>query len=286
MTAEKAILRVHSNSYNIFILVLTIYSLALMALLILPIDEDTRQLANLYDNAICVIFLIDFAYNLTGAKPKRGYFIGQQGWIDLLGSIPSFGVLRLTALLRLFRLFRLARILRLLRGNNKKQLVADVVNNRGQYATFITILLAGLVLSVASILVVQFENRSPDANIKTGGDALWWAIVTITTVGYGDFYPVTALGRITAVFVMFSGVGIIGALASILASMLVSPPSSDGATDAGDEAPAAPGPVAATPVAASIPGDPSTDSIAAELAGLRAEIPALRAALPATDDGG
>src|SRR5262249_22406124 len=53
---------------------------------------------------------------------------------------------------------------------------------------------------------------------------LWWAVVTITTVGYGDKYPVTSLGRLTAVFVMFSGVGIIGALASILASILVPPP--------------------------------------------------------------
>ncbi len=72
--------------------------------------------------------------------------------------------------------------------------------------------------------MLQFESRSPDSNIKTGGDALWWAMVTITTVGYGDFYPVTTLGRLTGVSVMFAGVGIIGALASILASILVPPP--------------------------------------------------------------
>jgi voltage-gated potassium channel len=71
------------------------------------------------------------------------------------------------------------------------------------------------------VLVLQFESKAPDANITTGGDALWYAIVTITTVGYGDFYPVTAAGRITAMFIMFAGVGIIGALASILASLLV-----------------------------------------------------------------
>jgi voltage-gated potassium channel len=63
---------------------------------------------------------------------------------------------------------------------------------------------------------------------------LWWAVVTITTVGYGDTYPVTAAGRITGVFVMFAGVGIIGALASILASVLVPPPAqeSGGSKDA------------------------------------------------------
>ena len=176
MTAQAPVLREHGNAYNIFILVLTIFSLALMALLVIPwVDPETRQLLNVYDNAVCVIFLIDFAYNITGARPRSAYFIRQRGWLDLLGSIPSFGFFQLTALFRLARLSRLARIRKLLGGQKRKQLVKDVLDNRGQYATFITILAAGMVLCVASILVLQFESRSPDANIKTGGDALWWA---------------------------------------------------------------------------------------------------------------
>ena len=180
---------------------------------------------SVYDNLICVIFLIDFFLNLRGAAKKSDYFIGQRGWLDLLGSIPSLGLLtnvgKFAGLLRLARLSRLARIARLLRGENKKTLVKDILENRSQYAAFLTILLTILVLTVASVLVLQFESKSPDANITTGGDALWYSIVTITTVGYGDFYPVTTAGRITAMFIMFMGVGIIGALASILASLLV-----------------------------------------------------------------
>ena len=113
--------------------------------------------------------------------------------------------------------------MRLLRGQNKRSLVQDVVTHRGQYAAFITVLAAFIVLTVSSVLVLQFEGRSPDANITTGGGALWWGVVTITTVGYGDEYPVTLMGRLVAVLVMFAGVGIIGALASILASILVPP---------------------------------------------------------------
>jgi voltage-gated potassium channel len=72
--------------------------------------------------------------------------------------------------------------------------------------------------------VPQFESGSPEANIHTGWDSFWYSIVTITTVGYGDRYPVTVGGRITAMFIMFMGVGIIGALASILSSILVGSP--------------------------------------------------------------
>jgi voltage-gated potassium channel len=112
-------------------------------------------------------------------------------------------------------------------------------------------------LVVCSILVLQFESRSAEANITTGGDALWWALVTITTVGYGDFFPVTAAGRTTGAFVMFAGVGIIGALASILASLLVLPPKTEDSPE----------------------GAPAARSIQEELVDIRAELAALRRTL-------
>lgn len=215
----------HSNAYNIFILVLTVLSLAIMVVMLLPVSPSTYTLLQVYENVICLIFLVDFFQNLRGSKPKSSYFIKERGWLDLLGSIPSFGLgFKYSGLLRLARLSRLARIFRLMRGKNKDALVKDVLENRSKYTVLITVLLTLLVLTVASVLVLQFESKSPDANIQSGGDALWYSIVTITTVGYGDFYPVTPAGRITAVFIMFMGVGIIGVLASILSNMLVGSP--------------------------------------------------------------
>jgi voltage-gated potassium channel len=227
MTQETPQLRKTSNAYSIFILVLTILSLAVMVAMLLPLSQTTLDLLWFYDTVICVIFLIDFYLNWRGATKKSDYFIGQRGWLDLLGSIPSLGITRYGGLLRLARLSRLARIARLLRGEQKKALVKDVLDNRSQYAAFITIFLTILVLTVASVLVLQFESKSPDANITTGWDSFWYSIVTITTVGYGDFYPVTLWGRVTAMFIMFAGVGVIGALASILASLLVGGSSSE-----------------------------------------------------------
>jgi voltage-gated potassium channel len=260
MTATAQAVPERGNAYNIFILVLTIMSLVVMALLLLPLSQATLDALIVFDNVICVIFLFDFVYNLARSNPKREYFIYRRGWLDLLGSIPSLGIFRFTVLLRLARLSRLARIARLLQGQNRRELVRDVVQNRGQYALFITFLSAFLVLSTATILILEFEGRSPDAKIITGGDALWWGLVTITTVGYGDYFPVTFLGRATAVFVMFAGVGIIGSLASILASILV-PDASDDAT-----------PEDAVAAEAQAPGT----TIEAELAQIRIELAAMR----------
>lgn len=221
-----------SNAYELFILVLTVLSLVIMLGLVLPfLNDPTKKLLNIYDNAICLVFLYDFAWNLSRAHPRRAYVVGRRGWLDLLGSIPSFGISNYASLLRLARISRLTRITRLMRAKNKREVVADIAAHRGQYAAFVTLLAAMIVLMVSSVLVLQFESSAADGNIKTGGEALWWAIVTLTTVGYGDFYPVTMAGRLTGVFVMITGIGIIGALASILASILVAP-NQDEATEA------------------------------------------------------
>jgi voltage-gated potassium channel len=223
----------------------------------LPLSDETISLLQIYDNLICVIFLVDFFLNLRGASPKSAYFMGERGWLDLLGSIPSLGLaFKYSGILRLARLSRLARIGRLLGREQRGDLIRDVIQNRSQYTALITILLTLIVISTASVLVLQFESQSPDANIQSGGDSLWYSIVTITTVGYGDRYPVTLGGRITAVFVMITGIGIIGALASILSSALVGPqPSLDEAEG---------------------PGESSATKIEQELAALKNEMAELR----------
>lgn len=240
MTQSEASLRQHSNAYNIFILVLTVVSLVIMVLMLLPLDEDTIGLLQIYDNLICLIFLIDFSLNLKNARKKSDYLVKERGWLDLLGSIPSMGtVFRFSGLLRLARLSRLARIFKLLRGQEKKELIRDVIQNRSHYTAFITILLAIIILAFSSVLVLQFESGSSEAKILNGRDAFWYSIVTITTVGYGDFYPVTTGGRVTAMLIMIAGVGIIGALASLMSNLLIGS-QADPVEEVAQETPTAP----------------------------------------------
>jgi hypothetical protein len=136
--------------------------LVIMVALLLPmLSKSTTQLLEIYDNAICFVFLLDFGLRLKRALSRRGYLFHGRGWLDLLGSIPSFGFFRYTALLRLAQLSRVGRISRLLRGKSKRDLVKDVLDNRGRYAVFVTLLAAMIVLAVSSVLCCNSRASRP-----------------------------------------------------------------------------------------------------------------------------
>jgi voltage-gated potassium channel len=80
------------------------------------------------------------------------------------------------------------------------------------------------VLEISSLLIISIEARLPEANIKTASDAIWWGYVTITTVGYGDLYPVTNSGRTVGIFLLTAGVGLFGVLTGYLANAFLAPP--------------------------------------------------------------
>lgn len=224
MASEAAKLNGRSNAYNIFILILTLFSLVIMVALFLPLNQATIELLRFYDNLICIFFLLDFFLTLRVAADKRYFFFKQHAWMDLVGAMPALGVVfpyRYFGLLRLLRLNRVNRIYRHLGVQRRGELLRDILKNRSKYASFLIGLLAIIVLSSASVLVLQFESSARNALITTGWDAFWYSIVTLTTVGYGDYYPVTTGGRITGIFIMITGVGIIGALASLMASLLI-----------------------------------------------------------------
>ena len=104
-----------------------------------------------------------------------------------------------------------------------KNMLRDFWEQRAQSALLAVLLFIILLLEFGSMAMVWAEEGAPNANITTGGDAVWWAYVTITTVGYGDQFPVTSAGRFIGVLVMTGGVALFGVLTGFLANTFLSP---------------------------------------------------------------
>ena len=137
------------------------------------------------------------------------------GWIDLISCIPMINALRAGRLLRLIRLLRIVRAFR-----TTKNVVDHIFANKAQGAFTSVSIIAVLLVIFSAIGILQVEN-DPNSNIKSAEDAIWWAYVTITTVGYGDKFPVTTEGRIIAAILMTAGVGLFGTFTAYLASWFV-----------------------------------------------------------------
>jgi voltage-gated potassium channel len=198
-------------------LALCLYTLAALTgeVIFRPAGE-TRQLLDYADSGVCVIFLADFFISLYRA-PNRGRYLLTWGWLDLLSSIPTLDAARWG------RAARIARIFRVLRGIRATRVLASLLFERRAQSTFLaTALVALLLLIVASLSILQVETV-PEANIRTAEDAIWWALTTITTVGYGDRYPVTPEGRLVAGVLMCAGVGLFGMFSGFLAAWFVAP---------------------------------------------------------------
>jgi voltage-gated potassium channel len=202
--------------YQIFILLLVIFSIINSIILLFPLQPQQKQVIRLIDDAVCAILLVDFFYRLFSAKSKRTYLIDYYGWMAFLGSLP-------VPWLRFLRLIQMAILWRKLRRADFLSMGKVVVEKRAQTALFIILFLMVVVLEIGSVWVLHAEATAPRANIKTASDALWWGLVTMATVGYGDYYPVTNPGRIAGVFEMTVGVGIFSVLTSFLANWFRSP---------------------------------------------------------------
>ena len=200
---------------NIAVLVLSVYVLgALIVDTTFNLSKETAKLLNYIDIAICVFFFVEFCIRFYQAENKLKFM--HWGWIDLVSSIPMINFLRFG---RIFRLIRLIRILRAFRKT--KHFVSYIFKNKAEGAFTSATILAVLLIIFSSIAILQVEN-APTSNIKTAEDAIWWSYVTITTVGYGDKFPVTTEGRIIAMFLMTAGVGLFGTFTAYIASIFVS----------------------------------------------------------------
>jgi voltage-gated potassium channel len=199
---------------NLLIIVLSVYVLiALLIDTIFKLPPEISRLLFYTDNVICAVFIFEFTLRFYRAENKLKFM--RWGWIDLIASIPAFNFFRSGRAVRLIRLLRILRAFR-----STKHLLSHIFRNRAQGAFTSVSIIALLLLIFSSIAILQVED-SPNSNIKTAEDALWWAYATITTVGCGDKYPVTTEGRLIASILMTAGVGLFGTFTAYVASWFV-----------------------------------------------------------------
>ncbi|MDH4058621.1 MAG: ion transporter [Cyclobacteriaceae bacterium] len=200
--------------FGLIIFVLSVYVLgALLIDTLFNLDPEVSIVLGIFDDLICVIFLIDFGIGFYRAERKWEFM--RWGWIDLISSIPAVEFLRAG---RIFSIIRLIRILRVFRSI--RVLVKHFKRNRVESAVSSMAIITILLMIFCSISILRFEDV-PEGNINTAEDAIWWAIGTITTIGYGDLYPVTTGGRIIASVLIVFGVAMFGTLSGLITSWFI-----------------------------------------------------------------
>ena len=201
--------------YHIIISLIGLFSVLLVgAEALIDPRSEMHHLFQSFDFAICILLLMDFLGALIVA-PNKWHYFKTWGWLDLISSIPAI------PLFRCGRIVRLIRVIRIIRAVKATRLVASTFFAKKGENTLLGMVLVTLILIVTCSATVLHFERLGEGNILTADDALWWSVATITTVGYGDKYPITVEGRFVAGLLMVAGVGLFGLFSGFIASWIL-----------------------------------------------------------------
>ncbi|SFN92086.1 voltage-gated potassium channel [Bizionia echini] len=221
----KNIVEIHdtplSRIFAIFIQVLILVSIVTFTVETIPdLDPSTRLVLNVVEVFSVVVFTIEYVLRIYVADSKPKFIFSFFGIIDLLAILPfylSFGVdLRSLRALRFLRLFRILKLVRYNRAMNHFTTAIKSAKEEILLFLFITLIL----IYFAAVGIYYFENAAQPEHFSSIFDSLWWAIVTLTTVGYGDVYPITVGGKVFTFFILLIGLGIVAIPTGIISSAL------------------------------------------------------------------
>lgn len=200
-------------------IVIILAALLSVGLLIFELSADllVEEIALIHtiDLIISVMFLADFLVGMYLAESKKKYF--KQNWPDLIASIPISEDLFRS--LRVLRIMRLVRVIRVIARIRRIAVLADKVVDKSAKFVYAAAITAVVILSAAiGFFSTEFGVNS---QVHDFFDALWWAVVTATGVGYGDIYPITWEGRVVGMILMFFGLGLVGTVAGFVGSYFI-----------------------------------------------------------------
>ncbi|SEC46467.1 voltage-gated potassium channel [Tenacibaculum sp. MAR_2009_124] len=209
------------RNFDYFIQTLIFISLISFSIETLP--DNSEYLSNIlrYVEFICVtVFSLEYILRVIVSEKPFRYIFSFYGLVDLLSVIPFYLKIAIDLrVLRVFRVFRLFRALKLIRYNralNRFHLAAKIVKEEMILFLILTIIL----IYISASGIYFFENEAQPEVFKSVFHSLWWSVATLTTVGYGDVYPITVGGRIFTFFILLIGLGIVTIPAGLVATAL------------------------------------------------------------------
>lgn len=205
------------------LMALILFSAATVPLETLPdLDASVRSFLRMAEIAVVGVFTAEYLYRLYTAERRLKFVFSAYGLIDLFAILPFF--LMLTFDLRALRLLRLMRLLRLLKFVRYNQAL-----NRMRLALLeskeelvVSLMMLCMAIYFAAFGIFYFEHAEQPGKFSSIIDAMWWAVATVTTVGYGDIYPITVGGRLFTFILLVASLGLVAAPTGIFASALLS----------------------------------------------------------------
>lgn len=204
----------------------TIQSLIVLSLISFSVDTlpdlsaDARKGLEFFELITVLIFTLEYFLRIAVAKKKTSYLFSFYGLIDLAAILPFYLSTGLDLRsIRVFRLLRLVRILKLFRYNQAiKRFHRALLIAKEELILFGFV--AAIMLYLSAVGIYYFENAAQPEHFKSVFHSMWWALTTLTTVGYGDMYPVTIGGKLFTFFVLMIGLGIVAVPTGLVASAL------------------------------------------------------------------
>jgi len=207
--------------FDYFIQLIIVLSLISFSLETLPnISEEFRLVLEKFEFVSIVIFSIEYVLRVLVTKKPLRYIFSFYGIIDILAILPfylnRFLDLRFLRAFRVFRIFRALKLIRYNKALNRFSVAFKIVKE--ELVLFFIVIL--IMLFIVSAGIYSFENEAQPEIFKSVFHSGWWSIVTLTTVGYGDVYPITLGGKVFTFFVLMIGIGVVAVPAGLVGTAL------------------------------------------------------------------
>ena len=207
--------------FNFFIQFLIIVSIVNFSIMTLPnLSIRTQEIINGLEKFCVTVFTVEYLLRLFASESRLKFFFSFFGLIDLIAILPFYLTLGMDLKsLRAIRLFRILRLFKFLRYGNTMEKIKKSFNSIKR-ELFLFTLSTLMLLYFSSIGIYYFENEAQPEVFASIFDAMWWSVATLTTVGYGDVYPITNGGKIFASVIVFIGLGLVAIPTGLIASSL------------------------------------------------------------------